>query len=165
MRGRCGGAGRLVLTDVKAAGSVGCFRSVLPPPKCGSITAKKPRRAFRPTSSVPSHRPRFDLSVARIMGFHISRPVLTTRVGHRRPAKSYRPDQRETLCMLTLIHPRCAFTRPPYFQAHLVLETSPLSGSSCISLHFSPRGEAKWVRGPSGRGASRLARAGVLDST
>ena len=32
-------------------------------------------------------------------------------------------------------------------------------------LHFSPRGEAKWVRGPSGRGASRLARTGVLDST
>ena len=31
------------------------------------------------------------------------------------------------------------------------------------SLHFSPRGEAKWVRGPSGRGASRLARAGVLE--
>ena len=41
------------------------------------------------------------------------------------------------------------------------------------SLHFSPRGEAKCVRGPSGlgasraeeKGASRLARAGVLDST
>ena len=31
------------------------------------------------------------------------------------------------------------------------------------SLHFSPRGETKWVRGPSGRGASRLARAGVLE--
>ena len=31
------------------------------------------------------------------------------------------------------------------------------------SLHFSPRGEAKCVRGPSGRGASRLARAGVLE--
>ena len=39
-----------------------------------------------------------------------------------------------------------------------------------LSLHFSPRGEAKWVRGPSGlgasraeeKGASRLARAGVL---
>ena len=31
------------------------------------------------------------------------------------------------------------------------------------SLHVSPRGEAKCVRGPSGRGASRLARAGVLD--
>ena len=30
-------------------------------------------------------------------------------------------------------------------------------------LHFSPSGEAKCVRGPSGRGASRLARAG--DST
>ena len=32
-----------------------------------------------------------------------------------------------------------------------------------ISLHFSPRGEAKCVRGPSGRGARRLARAGVLE--
>ena len=30
------------------------------------------------------------------------------------------------------------------------------------SLHFSPRGEAKCVRGPSAQGASRLARAGVL---
>ena len=42
-----------------------------------------------------------------------------------------------------------------------------------FSLHVSPHGEAKCVRGPSGRGASRaeekgasrLARAGVLDST
>ena len=42
---------------------------------------------------------------------------------------------------------------------------------SATSLHFSPRGEAKWVRGPSGRdasraeekGASRWARAGVLE--
>ena len=33
------------------------------------------------------------------------------------------------------------------------------------SLYFSPRGKAEWVRGPSGRGASCLARAGVLDST
>ena len=32
-------------------------------------------------------------------------------------------------------------------------------------LHFLPCGEAKCVRGPSGRGACRLARAGVLDST
>ena len=32
-----------------------------------------------------------------------------------------------------------------------------------FSLHVSPRGEAKWVRGSSGRGASRLARAGVLE--
>ena len=39
------------------------------------------------------------------------------------------------------------------------------------SLHFSPRGDAKWVRGPSGlgasraeeKGASRLARAGLLE--
>ena len=31
------------------------------------------------------------------------------------------------------------------------------------SLHFSPRGEAKCVRGPSARGASRLTRAGVLE--
>ena len=33
---------------------------------------KKPRRAFRPTSSVPPHRPRFDLSVAKLIGFHTS---------------------------------------------------------------------------------------------
>ena len=40
-----------------------------------------------------------------------------------------------------------------------------------LNLPFSPRGEAKWVRGPSGlgasraeeKGASRLARAGVLE--
>ncbi len=34
---------------------------------------------------------------------------------------------------------------------------------SSASLHFSPHGEAKWVRGLSGRGAGRLARAGVLE--
>ncbi|MDE0294114.1 MAG: hypothetical protein OXI93_07970 [Bryobacterales bacterium] len=34
---------------------------------------------------------------------------------------------------------------------------------SAVNLHYSPRGEAKCVRGPSGRGASRLARAGVLE--
>ena len=32
-----------------------------------------------------------------------------------------------------------------------------------VSLHFSPHGEAKCMRGPSGRGASCLARAGVLE--
>ena len=32
-----------------------------------------------------------------------------------------------------------------------------------LNLHVSPRGKANWVRGPSGRGASRLARAGVLE--
>ena len=45
--------------------------------------------------------------------------------------------------------------------------------ASPLNLHVSPRGEAKWVRGPSGlgasraeeKGASRLARAGVLDGT
>ncbi len=35
--------------------------------------------------------------------------------------------------------------------------------SRCASLHVSPRGEAKCVRGPSGRGVRRLARAGVLE--
>ena len=35
--------------------------------------------------------------------------------------------------------------------------------ASKSNLHFSPRGEAKCVRGPSGRGTSRLARAGVLE--
>ena len=36
---------------------------------------------------------------------------------------------------------------------------------SSPDLYFYPRGEAKCVRGPSGRGARRLARAGVIDST
>ena len=43
---------------------------------------------------------------------------------------------------------------------------SPLSAWSWrrgSSLHFSPCGEANYVRGPSGRSASRLARAGVLE--
>ena len=39
----------------------------------------------------------------------------------------------------------------------------PEAGIPLPSLHFSPRGEAKCVRGASGRGASRLARAGVLE--
>ena len=50
---------------------------------------------------------------------------------------------------------------------HLRLESAVSTSHSCWkitdSLHFSPRGEAKCVRGPSGRGASRLARAGVLE--
>ena len=37
------------------------------------------------------------------------------------------------------------------------------AGNKAVNLHFSPRGEAKCVRGPSGQGASRLARAGVLE--
>ena len=39
----------------------------------------------------------------------------------------------------------------------------PFSVGLTTGLHFSPRGEAKCVRGPSGRGARRLARAGVLE--
>ena len=42
----------------------------------------------------------------------------------------------------------------------------PCPGSQVVlSLHVSSRCEAKRVRGPSGRGARRLARAGVLEST
>ncbi len=41
--------------------------------------------------------------------------------------------------------------------------TGQESRIKAFNLHFSPRGEVKWVRGPSGRGASRLARAGVLE--
>ena len=39
------------------------------------------------------------------------------------------------------------------------------SAALTAGLLFSPPGEAKCVRGPSGRGEHRLARAGVLDST
>ena len=47
-------------------------------------------------------------------------------------------------------------------RASLVAELKGRCGK-IPSLHFSLRGEAKCVRGPSGRGASRLARAGVLE--
>ena len=57
--------------------------------------------------------------------------------------------------------------------ASCVRKTMTASSVAGTVLHFSPRGEAKWVRGPSGlgasraeeKGASRLARAGVLEST
>ena len=62
---------RLFSRRLRPSGGEKC-RLVPPPPKCGSISAKNPRCAFRATSSVPSHRPRFDLSEAKIMGFHIS---------------------------------------------------------------------------------------------
>ena len=45
-----------------------------------------------------------------------------------------------------------------------VTVTNKTAGTVVLEdMHFSPRGEAKCVRGPSGRGASRLARAGVLE--
>ena len=49
--------------------------------------------------------------------------------------------------------------KSPRRQAPLRIWDSPAR----TSLHVSPRGEAKCVRGPSGRGARRLARAGVLE--
>ncbi len=57
-----------------------------------------------------------------------------------------------------------AILRPPLPPRETVSEPrQPFSVGFTTSLHFSPRGEAKCVRGPSGRGASRLARAGVLE--
>ena len=67
--------------------------------------------------------------------------------GGKRRAQAYLPNR--------LLYPSGQETRPFRFtgrQTFLLERTS---------LHFSPRGEAKCVRGPSGRGASRLARAGV----
>ena len=46
-----------------------------------------------------------------------------------------------------------------FFESRLFIRFDALP----TSLHFSPRGEVKCVRGPSGRGARRLARAGVLE--
>ena len=37
-------------------------------------------------------------------------------------------------------------------------------GIGSCSLHFSPRGEAKWVRGPSGLGASRVEEKGARNT-
>ena len=39
--------------------------------------------------------------------------------------------------MVTCIHPQCAPSRSCGFQAHLVFETRPPSGSSCVG-QFSP---------------------------
>ena len=62
--------------------------------------------------------------------------------------------------------PRIAAQRGSFRRSHQpvvkVLRAASGDGRRC-SLHVSPRGEAKCVRGPSGRGASRLARAGVLE--
>ena len=57
---------------------------------------------------------------------------------------------------------------PAEESAELLFESSLLDVEDAelqniFSLYFSPRGEAKWVRGLSGRGASRLTRAGVLE--
>ena len=49
------------------------------------------------------------------------------------------------------------------FTESMLVQGTPEGKTVKTSLHVSPRGEAKWVRGPSGRGASRLARAGVLE--
>ncbi len=56
---------------------------------------------------------------------------------------------------------------------HKIPDPTGKCAKHSVSLYCSPRGEAKWVRGPSGRGASRakekgasrLARAGVLDKS
>ncbi|MDE0167640.1 MAG: hypothetical protein OXL36_21270 [Bryobacterales bacterium] len=45
---------------------------------------KKAMSFLSPTSSVPSHRLHFDLSVARIMGFHIRRPFPLEDPAHER---------------------------------------------------------------------------------
>ena len=42
-----------------------------------------------------------------------------------------------------------------------VSQSRDLPSRAVISLHFSPRGEVKCVRGPSGRGSCSLARTGV----
>ena len=54
----------------------------------------------------------------------------------------------------------------PDHRTHQIRDREPHehpASYSVASLYFSPRGEAKYVRGPSRRGASRLARTGVLE--
>ncbi len=78
--------------------------------------------------------------------------------GNRRPDHCAR--RQAAVSRFTVVHD-CS----PLFA---IVHPKILSGAS---LHVSPRGEAKWVRGPSGLGASRaeeegarrLARAGVLE--
>ena len=73
-------------------------------------------------------------------------------------------DQRHVLFVVDHIH--IGNRRGEKLPAVGTVESGNAMKNRCASsLHFSPRGEVKWVRGPPGRGASRLVRAGVLDST
>ena len=69
--------------------------------------------------------------------------------GGKRRAQAYLPNR--------LPHPSGHETRPLRFTGHQTFLQER------TSLHVSPRGEAKCVRGRPGRDASRLARAGVLE--
>ncbi len=70
--------------------------------------------------------------------------------GNRRPDHCVR--RQVTVSRFTVVHD-CSLL-------FAIVQMKILFGAS---LHVSPRGEAKWVRGPSGRGSRRLARAGVLE--
>ena len=72
---------------------------------------------------------------------------------NRRP--DHCPHRQVTVFQFTIVH-HCSLLFA------IVRHCSPKI-LSCASLHFSPRGETKCVRGPSGLGASCLARAGVLE--
>ena len=97
--------------------------------------------------------------------------------GIRRFVRQLDPDRRGETSTVTILSSRTSPMgrgRSPISTGHTRASKARLDCCwevECLSgLHFSPRGEAKCVRGPSGRGASRaeekgasrLARAGVL---
>ena len=82
--------------------------------------------------------------------------------GIRRFMRQLDPDRRGETSTVTILSSRTS----PMGRGRSPISTGRTPASKarldccwevkCLcSLHFSPRGEAKWVRGPSGRGASR----------
>ncbi len=115
------------------------------------------RREFRGfhESRVTRHESRLFFSVGAPGRRHRKPPS-----GPLRPPASHCFPVHRCSPLFTIVH----YCSPLFAIVHLKI----LFGAS---LHVSPRGEAKWVRGPSGlgasraeeKGASRLARAGVLE--
>ncbi len=115
------------------------------------------RREFRGfhESRVTRHESRLFFSVGASGWRHRKPPS-----GPLRPPASHCFPVHRCSPLFTIVH----YCSPLFAIVHLKI----LFGAS---LHVSPRGEAKWVRGPSGlgasraeeKGASRLARAGVLE--
>ena len=116
------------------------------------------------TAEQTNHEPRSFLALGasrrEFQGFHETRITAFFRRGCARVAPP------ETAVRTTAPAGRSLFPGSPLFTIvhdcsllFAIVQMKILSGAS---LHVSPRGEAKCVRGPSGRGASRLARAGVL---
>ena len=119
---------------------------------CGTGRLWRGMGGILPLSSVPAQ-------VRCSRGSPWQKPRVAPRAARIAPRSTLRPADKERPWSILDIFDRGA--------------TQFRRDASPLNLHVSPRGEAKCVRGPSGlgasraeeKGASRLARAGVLDGT